>query len=152
MVKDINCPQAYCDTEEIEQAILSDVFRFALEVQSMNDTSSSGLFDTSELEKNIDSVDAQIKRLYRLYAADPDETLLETLDELKEKRQKMQDKLTKMQSEDSRRVAHKEIKETIDNLENIWNFLSIDEQRNILHIIIESVVITDDQINIHYRI
>lgn len=152
LVKDINCPQAYCDPEEIEQAILSDVFRFALEVQSMNDTSSSGLFDTSELEKNIDSVDAQIKRLYRLYAADPDETLLETLDELKEKRQKMQDKLTKMQSEDSRRVAHKEIKETIDNLENIWNFLSIDEQRNILHIIIESVVITDDQINIHYRI
>ena len=57
-----------------------------------------------------------------------------------------------MQSEDSRRVAHKEIKETIDNLENIWNFLSIDEQRNILHIIIESVVITDDQININYRI
>lgn len=151
LVKDPDCPQAYYDPEEIEQAVLSDVFRFALEVQSQ-DCGASPVFDTGELIKNLDVMDTKIKRLYTLYADSPDEILLESINELKQSRRQMEAKLLKLQNADSKAAIHREIQKTIENLEGIWNFLSIDEQRNILHILIESIEITDDKIDIHYRI
>lgn len=151
LVKDPDCPQAYYEPEEIEQAVLADVFRFALEVQSQ-DYEAFPAFDTEELMKNMDVMDTKIKRLYSLYADSPDEILLEAIGELKQSRKQMEAKLLKLQNADSKAAIHREIKKTIENLENIWNFLSIDEQRNILHILIESIEITDDKIDIHYRI
>ena len=64
----------------------------------------------------------------------------------------MEAKLLKLQNEDSLSVMRKDIQDTISNLDQIWDCLSIDEQRNILHILIESIEITDDKIDIHYRI
>ncbi len=151
LVKDPDCPQGYYEPDEIEQAVLSDVFRFALEVQTQDCTASPS-FDTGELMKNLDVMDAKIKRLYGLYADAPDEILLESINELKQTRRQMEAKLLRLQNEDTKAAMHREIQKTIENLENIWDILSIDEQRNILHILIESIKITDDKIDIHYRI
>lgn len=151
LVKDPDCPQAYYRSEEIEQAVLSDIFRFALEVQTQDCTAPPS-FHTDDLMRNLEQADIKIKRLYGLYADSPDEILLESINELKQSRRQMEAKLLKLQNENSRSVAQKEIQKTIENLEQIWDCLSVDEQRNILHILIESIEITDDKIDIHYRI
>ena len=151
LVRDPDCPQAYYNSEEIEQAVLNDVFHFALEVQSQ-DCAAPYSFRTYDLVKNLELTDTKIKRLYGLYADSPDEILLETISDLKQTRRQMEAKLLKLQNEDSLSVMRKDIQDTISNLDQIWDCLSIDEQRNILHILIESIEITDDKIDIHYRI
>lgn len=151
LVRDPDCPQAYYNSEEIEQAVLNDVFHFALEVQSQ-DCAAPYSFRTDDLVKNLELTDTKIKRLYGLYADSPDEILLETISDLKQTRRQMEAKLLKLQNEDSLSVMRKDIQDTISNLDQIWDCLSIDEQRNILHILIESIEITDDKIDIHYRI
>lgn len=151
LVKDPDCPQGYYDPEEIEQAVLNDVFRFALEIQSQ-DTVSSPSFNINDLSKNLSAIDTKIKNLYGLYANSPDDLLLESINDLKKDRKKMETKLLRLKDENSRLSMHMEIKDTVNNLENVWDRLSIDEKRNILHILIESIKITDNQIDIHYRI
>ncbi len=151
LVKDPNCPQGYYDPEGIEQAVLNDVFRFSLDIQSQDVTSVSG-FNVNDMVKNLEAIDTKIKNLYGLYAKSPDDLLLEAINDLKKDRRRMEAKLLHLQDEDSRTAIHTEIKRTVENLENIWDSLSIDDQRNILHILIESIEITDDNIDIHYRI
>lgn len=151
LIKDPNCPQAYYDPEEIEQAVLADVFRFALDIQT-SDTTQVSAFDTKELFKSLEAMDIKIKRLYSLYADAPDDILLQSINELKQSRRQMEAKLLKLQNEDAKTAMHREIRKTIENLEQVWKILSMDEQRNILHILIESIEITDDKIDIHYRI
>ncbi|MGN0157846.1 MAG: recombinase family protein [Brotaphodocola sp.] len=151
LIKDPHCPQKYYEPEEIEQTVLDDVFRFSLEIQSQNIDSSSD-FNLNDLDRHLAAIDTKIKNLYGLYAKSPDDLLLEAINDLKKDRKQMESRLLRLQDENSRLSIHQEIKKTVENLENIWERLTIDEQRNILHILIESIEITDDNIDIHYRI
>lgn len=152
LVNDPNCPQPYYDPEEFEKAVIDDVFKFALEMKEQSKEPATNIDASKELEDTLNGLDAQLRRLYKLYAMDSNDMLLETIEDIKQNRKRIELKLLRLQDEDSQSSINQNIRKTIENLENIWPFLSIDEQRNILHIIIESIEVTDDQIDIHYRI
>ncbi len=152
LVKDPDCCQPYIDPDELEAAVLEDVFRFSC---CLDDKETAVLWEDDERKRISDSLqdlDLKLKRLYGLYASDADETLLEAISDMKKQRKSLAARLSALEKENSRFSVRKEIQEQIRDLSGVWDILSMDEKRNILHIIIESIVITDRNITVNYRI
>ena len=151
LIKDPNCPQTYYDPELIEGAILNEVFRFVMEIK-INTMYSTSNYDMYELQKNLEALEVKIKRLYGLYAESSDELLLDTINEMKKRRDQMAEQIELLQKKSSETFEKKEIMKNVESLRDVWDILSIDDKRNILHMLIEKIYITDTRIEVNYRI
>lgn len=156
LVKDPNCDNLRCNSEDVEKLVLDDLFRMTDSISSnenplikANQNRASGI---ELLQQKYDVISAKIKRLYNLYAEGGDKLLLETIED----NQKELMSISKiLESEKASIAAIKEIDEQtqmVRNLRNKWDGLTIQEKHKVLRICIDEIIITNNAIDIHYLI
>ncbi len=150
LIKDENCSQDKVWAEEVERIVINDLFELSIDLKKGSikdsDDSAGDMLKAQEAE-----IQKKIKKLYELYASsEDDEILLEAIKDLKKKYDKIK-KQTESYME-GRKVYNKrkQIYETVENLSQVWEFLSPKEQQNIIHTLVRKITLTGEKINIEY--
>lgn len=104
------------------------------------------------IEKEISTLEGKLKRLYTLFAVGGHES--DILTEVIEKEQTTLWRLREeLKAEDIREKAGREEKiEKIKEMSNVWDTLTDSEKNKVLKECVEKVVITGDDIDIHFSI
>ena len=93
----------------------------------------------------------KIKKLYNLYAASEDDLLLETINENKRELEYISKQIER---EITTEKVAKEINDkhqTICNLKDKWNSMTVQERKKALSICINEIVVTDNAVDINYN-
>lgn len=152
LVKDPNCDNKRNWSENVDNAILADFFshiKMRGKVDTYVDESSSTI---ELLTQKRNSISTKIKNLYVLFADNPDDTLRALITE-KKKELEETDLMIAQEREKANvtESAHSMLAE-FEDLEGNWEYLSIQDKRNILQKCIEKVLIFDNRIVVHYKI
>ena len=153
LIKDKNCPQERIWADEIEDAVLNYIF--SLKEEAPEDIKENSIVPKtdvlSELIDNKILIEKKIKRLYNLYAESEDDILLETINEQKEKLNDANDKIEMEKTKREHASQKLETAKIVTNLADTWEYLDIEEQQKTLRMIINSITIYDNNINIDFK-
>ncbi len=149
LIKDPDCENEIFYADEIEDIILKDLFSAKLK---------KSLKASPENEKNIFRIiterktvlEKKLKKLYLLYAEDENEILLDAIGETK----KELDALIKEEENEKKQTFSEKqfnkAKKQLETIEEMWDFLTIRERRNIIKNLVEKIVLTPSNVSIHY--
>lgn len=150
LIKDASCSQPKLWSEEVEEIVLNDLFQFTVS-EHKKKKADQGTTIQEQLEKQLSAVKQQLKRLYSLYAVQTDDLLLETIKDYQKKMEKLNRQLSAERERQTLSKQRLSVLDQIHNLSEVWNILTFEEKRNILLSLIEEIVITDTEIEVHYR-
>lgn len=149
LIHDPDCPQEPVWADEVEEAVVQDLFHFGLEMEVSDEEGESTA--GKRLEEQREKCEKKLSRLYDLYGESGDETLREVIRRTREEREKIE-KMWKMEEERrsvtarSRKLARK-----LHGLADVWDTLAPGEQRMILLQCIERIEVKGAQVSIFYR-
>ena len=152
LVKDPDCDNIRCESCDIEEVVLKDLFARTRTIRGELAESAERVFATAlnELRKKETELTAKIKNLYTLYAKDTNPLLLETINDLQSELEKVR---KSVQNEEKMNQAVTDIKaknEVIYNLEGMWDSMTIRERQRALRICIDKIEICDTRVDITY--
>lgn len=155
LVKDPDCPQEHIWADEVEDAVVEDMFLFPASYQHRSRKQS----DTENMERTLEAerlkAEKRLSRLYRLYADAEnaeDDALQTEIRRVQEECKKIREK---QQWEKEQRLLSRENTEKIEkigNLREIWPQMTAAERRRLLHQVIRRITITDENVQIDYDI
>ena len=156
LVKDPNCDNPRIDARELEKVVTDDLFRLTDRItvseQRFPAANSDREAGIKVLQRKYDAISAKIKRLYNLFAEDPDELLLQTV---RENQEELASISAMLNSEKASVEAVNDIRQrnnAVMNLRNRWDSLTIKERQRAVRICIGRIILTDDKIDIEYLI
>ena len=155
LVKDPDCPQEHIWADEVEDAVVEDMFYFPASYQHRSRKQS----DTENMERTLEAerlkAEKRLSRLYRLYADAEnaeDDALQTEIRRVQEECKKIREK---QQWEKEQRLLSRENTEKIEKigyLREIWPQMTAAERRRLLHQVIRRITITDENVQIDYDI
>ena len=149
--KDENCNQDKMWADEIEDIVINDIKKFSLDFKPENDIEIKESVIEILIQKQT-ILKKKIKNLFNLYSESEDSLLLETINENKKELEKVTQQIILEQEKENQTIEKSELKKTLDSLNEMWDYLSLSEQQNIIRIIVEKITITDQNIEINYRL
>lgn len=151
LVKDANCDQPKIWSQELEDIVLNDIFQLRIPDNSMNDEMSENQ-TIKRLKEQIQAKQMELKRLYNLYAESGNEILLNTIEEREKQIHILQEQLQYQEQQETLVEVKGAVIDKVEHLSEVWDLLTAKEKKNILNILIEKIIITDDKIEIRYRL
>ena len=151
LVKDTACDNELFWDYEIEDVILKDLFSARLKKSPETKNKEPKKTVLKMLEERKFELEKRLKKLYNLYAEDDNEILLETINDIKKNILSTEKQI---KAEITSNTVHKkliEAKKTLDTLKDTWELMTVREQKNIILSLIEKIVITPENVSIHYR-
>ncbi len=152
LIKDKNCNQDKVWAEDVEEIVINDLFRFSIDLSKRESLKEdNGISTLDMLKSQATEIQKRIKKLYTLYAfSEEDEILLETINDYKKRYSKIEKQIAN--SKDGKRLydKHKEISDAVENLIQIWDFLSIREKQNIVRMLVKKIIVSGEKVEIEY--
>ncbi len=150
LVKDPNCTLPHYEAEEIENYVLSDIFK--IKTDSIKATESADNSILNDLEGRYKEACTALKRLYDLYSKDGDEILLETIKNTKQQLQELSKKIKLEKERGEISVQKRKVIEKLTDVKAVWKYISVREKQLFIRSVIERVVIYHEKIEVIYRI
>lgn len=150
-VIDPNCDNIKADADELEKAILQDLF---IHTQNCKSNDKSSVKQTSALEimqQKYTQIQAKLKNLYRLYANDDNEALLDVIDETKKELNNISIQIGKEKKVSLSSLDYDDNINTVSTLEGKWDSMTIQEKQRAIRICIRRIEINDLQVKIMYN-
>ncbi len=150
LVKDPDCSNESVWAEDIERAVISDLFSMtpreikAAEVEELPSVSES-------LERKKQTLESRLKRLYDLYAEAGNRVLLTSINELSEEIKALEKKIDEENERGLWTQNAKAARETLRSVEKTWKYMSVQEQRSVICSIIEKITVSHGNVIIEYR-
>ena len=150
-IKDPNCKNKRWDSFEIEDAVIENLFSMALDEKLFNDNFDLAQINVrKEYENRIVKINNQISNLVSFLSEGI--ALEETKKKLKvleEEKANLQNTLCEIKDKEEKNINSYEM---LKNLQSTWFKMEFEEKRIIIMNIIDKVVVTDDNIEIFYKI
>lgn len=150
MTRAEKCTQQAVWTEELEAVVLKDLFRLSVNLEEKPGENSTFADPLVELENEVVRREKGLKRLYDLYAAEDDDSLLETIAAWKKELERLK---TQVEAEKTNRATSKELEKIWDKIGSIadtWNYFSEKEQQNLIRECVKKIVVTGETAEIFY--
>ncbi len=149
MVKDPNCKNKKHWADEIEDAVMAQLFNFSLNPELIRIKQTSEKYDElAAAKKQLASLNRRIKNLVDFIAEGI------ATDEVKDEIAALSQQRVKISETIESRHQKKDNAERfisrIRNLKDVWDDLSADQRKAIIQLLIDKIVITDDKIDIYY--
>lgn len=151
LVKDPDCDNTRYNAEDVETEVLRALFDVTDGMVAQSRPLTQKTTAVQSLQERYDRIAAKIKRLYNLYAESGDPLLLETI---KDNQNEITQISRLIEHENATLSATMEIDRRNDlakNLRNVWPSLTIDEKHRALRVFIDKIILTNDNIDIHYN-
>lgn len=147
LVKDPNCSNKSYVAAEIEEAVLK-IFFMNTSRFNKEEKYDANVSLHNELIEQKSALGQKIRRLYGLYGDRPDPFLLETIEQTQKQLDKIISRIENEEEKDRAELAKKRLIEKVTNVEDVWDSMSQEEQRGILHEAINKIVLINSDINI----
>jgi len=151
LIKDPNCNNERHWAAEIENAVIQDLFAFSLRQKKTINVKEASQSVVELLNKQYDEISKRIKRLYGIYSGGSDEILLETINEYQKQLTDIQGQIRIEQERNSVGGRMKNIHKTLSTLKETWEYMTRQEQKNIVRNCVNKIVLTDKQAEIFYK-
>jgi len=153
LVHDPNCDQEAVWAEEVEQGVLNALFEA---VSNEKLVKARKMVESGDVEAvlhgRLEQERNKLRRLYRLYGEDGDEILLETIETVKQQIEALELELRCTQENLARVAEIRGIYGRLEQIEDIWPLLSVEEQRTILISVLEGIKLTDTKAEIQFKV
>lgn len=151
LIKDYNCDQPKLWADEIEDYVLDILFKLR-EKPTHEETQSFEKSALEILEKQKIDTEKKIKRLYLLYADSDDDILLETIEEQKRRLTSIMTQISNESENQKALISKDNIDDIVLNLKSMWNNSTFQQKRNILKLLIDKIIITNENIDIRLKV
>ncbi len=151
LVRNPECDNLRLWADEVEQAVVDDLMSRALE-DSQDQPGAASVDPVELLDARRRESARRLRRLYALYAERSDEILRETISEEKKQMEEIERQIETERRRGELRSRQQAVKERISGIRQAWPLLSAHERQQLIRECIEKVVLTDGEIDIHYRI
>ena len=149
MVKDPNCDNDKPSAAEVEDIVKGDLFRFSLEQQKLRGINVDVNPETI-MKEQIRVQEAKIKRLYNTLGDTGNDLLLETITENEKELLNMRKHLEQEQNSGKTTKRIEGLRDEVSNLSDVWDYMTIDEKRNILANVVERIVYDKNSLTVKY--
>ncbi|MBQ7726023.1 MAG: recombinase zinc beta ribbon domain-containing protein, partial [Clostridia bacterium] len=142
LIKDPDCRNQKYFAEDVEEAVVQELFRMAyLNDQSMKKTDSQALIADS-LKQKISRKQEEIKRLYHVYAEKGSPQLLEVITDREKEIERLRQTLEEENKRSSIALRVERSRELLRDLQKSWKGMSAQDRKNICKQLIDRVVIS----------
>lgn len=151
LIKDENCDNDRYYSDEVEDAVLNQIFSLSYScIKNKNIDEKPRILDV--LNKQYSTVSGEIKTLYKLYAKDENEILLESIEDLKKEGVKI---LEEIKKEEEKSVVSKKIKSTktlLKNLPDAWPHMTDKEKQTAVRQIVEKIILNKGTVMVYFKL
>lgn len=151
LIKDPNCDNAKIDAEDLENIVISDLLKRTENVQSVDKVITLTTSSLDVLKNKYNALTQKIKKLYNLFAISEDNLLLETINENKQELAYITKQIEREMATEKVADEINQKHQTICNLKDKWNTMTIGEKKKALSICIKEIVVTDNAVDINYN-
>ncbi len=150
-IKDPNCKNKRWDSFEIEDVVLENLFSMSLDEDLFREKYEITQVDViSEYEKRFAKINLQIGNLINFISDGiAVEDIKTKIEELEQERKSILEIIDNSKNNEEQNIVSLEM---LRNLQNTWNKMTFEEKRIIIMHIIDKVVVTDNDIEIFYKI
>lgn len=149
--KGLMCNNKKIWADELENAVLADLFKLS-ERDIEDDGKVSSASVSVLLEKQIEKLKRKLKNLYNLYGDTADSTLITTINETKTEIDEAEIRLDDIIKGILEKNERKDAINRLNTVRDAWNYMTLKEKQNVLHGIIDRIVITYDKTDIYYKL
>ncbi|MDO4481458.1 MAG: recombinase family protein [Bacillota bacterium] len=156
LVKDENCPQKKIWADEVERIVIDALFGMkpdpeasakAAGAKESGPESLSGEI-ISVLEKRAEELSRRIRRLYKLYAENENELLLESINEYRAELESVHKDIEREKNENAIALKRKKLDDMLTEIKDCWEYMSFSERKAVIRAVINRIVINGDRIDI----
>ena len=146
-----NCENPPVWAEEVENAVISDLFRLSVNLEADRLKGRTPGPEPSEaLRERIRLAEAKLKRLYNLYAGGEEGALMETIEENRSALARLREELAREEAVRSSTKRLERLGSEIASIKEAWPYLSGLERQQIIRDCVEKIVITGERLEIYY--
>jgi site-specific DNA recombinase len=153
LIKDPACDNAKNWADDIDNAVVRqffDTFMFKAPEQIDGDDNAVGIIDAlSERKKELQR---EIKNLYGLFSKRPSSSLEETIGEREEALTALQKQIELAQKREKAQGEQAKMRERVSELADAWEYMTVAEKRSLLKECIEKVVVTDNKVDVYFKL
>lgn len=150
LIKDPHCKNKRLNSFEIEESFLENLFSMSLDETKFKETFNLSKIDKEEeIKSRLEKLNKQLDNLIGFIADGilVDKTK-EKIEKLVEERKQVEESLENIKKD--QRVNR--IFESIKTLGEVWNYMSFEEQRNIVEHLIDKIIIDNNTLIIKWKI
>ena len=150
LVRDPGCTQEYVWADEVEDAVVEDLFRFSAE-KTLEPEAETRKSVRELLEKQREKAERKLRRLYSLYSEGEDETLREAVREQQKELASLRERISMEEARQTLSRRKKKALEKIQSLRDVWPAMTPMERRAVVDQVIERVTVTGHALSIAYK-
>ena len=150
LVRDPGCTQEYVWADEVEDAVVEDLFRFSAE-KTLEPEAETRKSVRELLEKQREKAERKLRRLYSLYSEGEDETLREAVREQQKELASLRERISMEEARQTLSRRKKKALEKIQSLRDGWPAMTPMERRAVVDQVIERVTVTGHALSIAYK-
>ena len=152
LIKDPNCDQDKIWAEDVEQAVLNALFTATAKdkLAEVQKSTSGGAMEDA-VAAQLEKATAKLRRLYSLYGESGDEVLLATINETKADIARLESQLHDEQEKKRCLNAANAAYSRLENLQDLWPLMTVQERRTILASVVETITISNNSIEIKLK-
>ncbi len=148
LVRDPHCNNKRYSAWEIEDIVLGDLFALSVSAKAEKEEDTESVLETLRAQK--EAIRQKIRRLYTLYGDGGDEILKETIAAEKAALEEVEARLRDEAAIEKRAKEAAKTKRELADIREAWPMMTIREKKNVLHALLEKVVILDDTVTVYY--
>jgi site-specific DNA recombinase len=158
MIKDPNCKNKNWRMEELDEIVLNEIKKLAIDPEYLNTLKESAPVDTEApdkikvLQNEISNIDEQISRFMDLYGIGKFtiEQVSQKIDPLNEKRSSLEKELEKLNAERGA-ISDERVNEILSSFEDILERGDFNEIRLVIESLIYFIELDNDDVYIHWK-
>ncbi len=146
LVKDENCINKGFMAEDIENAVIENLFELSYHLNTKTKKSKVEVDPVEQLEKMKKKAKNQLSRLYDLYIdkEDEDEILLEKIRKQKEKITDIENRIIEENSNNEIKRKIEKANKIIASIKDTWSDMTAEEKQSVCRDLIDKVVVKQD--------
>lgn len=152
LVKDPNCDNEKVWADEIEEAVISNLFNFSQKQVISEEEELKTYNDVIDiLVQQINAQKNKLKKLYELYALGDDDVLISSIKDTKNEIKKLEEQLEIEKTKQTLTKNISNVKLKIKNLSETWEYMTMQEKQTIARTLIDKIFINGNNIEIEYK-
>jgi len=153
LVKDPNCDNEFVWAEDVERAVISDLFAFtADEIPSDDSVDREVLSPLALLEQRAEDAKLRLRRLYELYAKEGNPVLLDTIREQTAQLEEIERQLQAERERGRQTAQATGARAKLRNVRDTWELMEDREKRVLICSVIRRITVTHYSVRIEYKI
>lgn len=150
LVKDPFCDIPRFEADDIENAVLNEIFEIKTGDLSENSSNFGGII--TELRARYKETYTALGRLYDLYAKDGDRLLLSKIGEMKKELKELGERIDKETELGAATESRLKTAGEITKVKDLWQFMTIQKKQGFIRSIVSHITLFPEKIEITFRI